>query len=217
MPLDESRIPVVIGTGQALERASTVSALELAERAAEQCLAPAPGIRARVELVSVVNIMSKASASPATFLARRLGLARARTEVTTVGGNSPQWLISRAADAIAAGELSAALVVGAEAQHSAKALALEGGVAETVEALDRDPVVGDDRIGVSAAELAVGLVTPVHVYALFESVIAAPRRPHLGAAARRVGHAHVPLHRRSPPPTPTPGSETVAPLSSWPR
>lgn len=186
MPLDESRIPVMISTGQSIERADTVSALELAERAAEQCLDSAPGFRARVQLVSVVNIMSKASDAPATFLARRLGLAPARTEVTTIGGNSPQWLISRAADAIAAGELGATLVVGAEAQHSAKAQALQGpsprragdphpgdDVAGTVEALAPDPVVGDDRIGVSAAELAVGLVTPVHVYALFESVITA--------------------------------------------
>jgi acetyl-CoA C-acetyltransferase len=186
VPLDESRIPVVISTGQSIERASTVSALELAERAAEQCLAAVPGIRSRVQQVSVVNIMSKASDSPATFLARRLGLAPARTEVTTIGGNSPQWLISRAADAIAAGDLSAALVVGAEAQHSAKAQALQApsprrgadphptdDTVEPVEALAPDPVVGDDRIGVGAAELAVGLVTPVHVYALFESVIAA--------------------------------------------
>jgi acetyl-CoA C-acetyltransferase len=187
VPLDESRIPVVIGTGQSIERADTVSALELAERAAEQCLDSAPAIRARVQLVSVVNILSKAPDSPATLLAGRLGLAPARTEVTTVGGNSPQWLISRAAEAIAAGELSAALVVGAEAQHSAKARARQGpspresagdphdrhDVAETGEAPAPDPVVGDDRIGVSAAELAVGLVTPVHVYALFESVMAA--------------------------------------------
>ena len=40
-------------------------------------------------------------------------------------------------------------------------------------------MVGDDRSGVGAAEMSVGLVAPVHVYALFESVIAhrARRRP----------------------------------------
>jgi acetyl-CoA C-acetyltransferase len=33
-------------------------------------------------------------------------------------------------------------------------------------------VIGDDRAGVGTAELSVGIVAPVHVYALFESVIA---------------------------------------------
>ncbi len=93
----------------------------------------------------------------------------ARTEVTTIGGNSPQWLVSRAASAISAGELDATLIVGAEAQHSAKAGSPPDPGDDTGAP---DPVIGDERPGVGSAEMSVGIVAPVHVYALFESVIA---------------------------------------------
>jgi acetyl-CoA C-acetyltransferase len=189
--LDETRIPVVVGTGQAIERNATVAALELAARAAEGALEAAPDLRARVRLVSVVNIMSKTGSAPAALLARRLGLTPGRTQYTTIGGNSPQLLVTAAAAAIAAGDLDCVLVAGAEAQHSAK---IRGAVPAGHEAptddptgagetLPADPVVGDDRAGVGNAELNAGLVAPVHMYALFESVI-----------ARRAGHT-LPEHR----------------------
>ena len=176
---------MVLSTGQTIERHATVSALELAARAARRCLDGAPGVEARIQLVSVVDMMSEAPPAPAAALARHLRLEPERTEVTTVGGNSPQWLVNRAATAVAAGELQGALVVGAESQRSAK---LHGSnqpprCVHTDEDAGpgRDPgpdaMVGDDRSGVGGAELSVGLVAPVHVYALFESVI-----------ARRVGH-----------------------------
>jgi acetyl-CoA C-acetyltransferase len=180
--LDEARVPVVVATGQSIERTATVSALELAARAAEECLAAAPGARPHVQLVSVVNILSKSGPAPAAFLARRLGLAPARTEVTTIGGNSPQWLVNRAAAAISAGELDGAIVVGAEAQRSAKIQGAGDGGRDapgdngdddaSAQSPSPDPVIGDDRAGVGRAELDIGLIAPVHVYALFESVIA---------------------------------------------
>lgn len=180
MAIDESRVPVVVATGQSIDRATSASALALATDAARQALDSVPALRPRVQLVSVVNSMSPIGAAPATLLARRLGLAPTRTEVTTIGGNSPQWLISRAAEAIAAGELDVALIAGAEAQHSARAggagaTAAHAGSADdpgSEDAPDPDPVVGDDRVGVGPGELRIGLVAPVHVYALFESVIA---------------------------------------------
>ena len=179
MPLDESRVPVVLSTGQSIERNATVSALDLAERAARQCLDEVRGPENLVQLVSVVDVMSDTGRAPAAVLARRLGLAPARTEVTTIGGNSPQWLVNRAAAAISAGELQGVLVLGAEAQRSAKIPGANPDPPGSHQAgagsgqdLGPDPVVGDDRSGVGAAELGVGLVAPVHVYALFESVIA---------------------------------------------
>jgi len=181
VPLDEARVPVVLSTGQCVDRDPTVSALELAARAAQDCLDAAPGMGPRVQLVSVVNIMSSSTGpAPASVLARELGLNSARAEVTTIGGNSPQWLVSRAAAAISGGDLDVALVVGAEAQHSA----LLGGPAPAEVSDAPDPVIGDERVGVGPGELSVGLVAPVHVYALFESVIA--HRARRSAAEQRV-------------------------------
>jgi acetyl-CoA C-acetyltransferase len=179
--LDESRIPVVLSTGQVIDRDPRVSATELATRAAQEALDGAPGVGTRVQEVSVVNIMSKTGSAPAAVVARRVGLTPARTEVTTIGGNSPQWLISRASAAICAGELEGALIVGAEAMHSARSTAAappptavdgDEDTSEDGRGLPPDAVIGDDRAGMGTEEMSVGLVAPVHVYALFESVMA---------------------------------------------
>jgi acetyl-CoA C-acetyltransferase len=182
----DDRLPVVVATGQSIERRGTVSALDLAERAARAALDSVPRLQADVQQVSVVNIISPAGAAPAADLARRLQLSPTRTERTTVGGNSPQWLVNRASAAIAAGDVDVVLIAGAEAQRSARSGgqghddAGRGGAPP-------DPVIGDDRPPVSAAELHAGLIAPVHLYALFESVLAhradrslAEHRRHLG-------------------------------------
>ena len=177
----DDRTPVVVRTGQCLERGTPVSALALAERAATLCLDGAPGLRHAVDRISVVNIMSGAGDAPGTRLAQRLKLTPARTEVSTIGGNTPQWLVTRAAASISAGEVRGVLIVGAEAQRSVKLgggggapVEDPGGGADTPPA---DPVVGDERPGVGPAEMAAGMLAPVHVYAMFESVL-----------ARRAGH-----------------------------
>jgi acetyl-CoA C-acetyltransferase len=171
MALDD-RLPVVVGTGQSIERVAAVSALDLAAAAARAALEDASGLRHAVSRVSVVNMVSPVGPAPATALARRLGLAPTVTEVSTVGGNSPPMLVARAATAIAAGEAEVVLVAGAEALRSPDASGAPGPVEPE---LDRAPdtVVGDERAGVGRHELAAGLLAPVNIYALFESALAA--------------------------------------------
>jgi len=173
----DDRSPVVVSTGQCLERAAPVSALALAERAAALCLDGAPGLRHKVDRISVVNIMSGAGHAPGARLARQLKLEPARTEVSTIGGNSPQWLVNKAAAAISAGEAEGVLIVGAEAQRSvqlghAPVVGPDGADDVAGAGPAPDLVVGDGRPGVGAAEMAAGMLAPVHVYAMFESVIA---------------------------------------------
>jgi acetyl-CoA C-acetyltransferase len=168
------RLPVVIASGQALERDELVSPLDLAERAARRALDAVPGLDRRIQRVSVPNILARGGPAPAARLAHRLRLGEVVTETTTVGGNTPQWLVNRAAADIAAGRLDATLIVGAEAIRSGRE-ARAAGVprsGEPAPAFEPDPVVGDDRPGSGAAELAVGLVLPAHVYPMFESVLA---------------------------------------------
>ncbi|HXX91605.1 MAG TPA: hypothetical protein VEI83_15410, partial [Acidimicrobiales bacterium] len=159
-----------------IERTETVSAIDLAARAADAALDQAKGLRDRVERVSVVNMLTPVGPAPAARLARRLGIDPAVREVSTIGGNSPQTLVARAAAAIAAGDAEVVLVAGAEAQRSQRARRPEGGrvsgtPSEQHETVP-DAVVGDDRPGVSDHELSAGLVAPVNIYALFESALA---------------------------------------------
>ena len=188
----DDRLPVIVSTGQVLERDETVGPLELMARAADLAFADVPLLRDRVQHVSVIIPFSDVGAMPASELSEQLGLKPDRAETTTPGGNTPQWLVSRLADEIWSGQLDVALVSGGEAQRSARARhrdqsgghqsAGEQGGARKRSGFPRlrtsspdgssDPVVGDERLGFGDAEAAAGLLAPVHVYPLFESAIA---------------------------------------------
>ncbi len=179
------RIPVVVASGQSIERDEIVTPLDLMARAADVAFTDAPGLRSVVDRVSVVSPLGHAGPAPASQLAERLGLGRPACEVSSVGGNTPQWFVNRAASAIAAGELGATLVVGAEALRSSRARRAAGAPRVPDPERPPDPVVGDDRPGVGPAETAIGLFLPMHVYPMLESAIAA-RAGNDGPAHRRV-------------------------------
>ncbi len=182
---DPERIPVVVASGQSIERTEAVTPVDLMARATEEALAAAPELRHRIDRVSVVDIMSRSGPAPATELAQRIGARPAVCEATTIGGNSPQWLVNRAAGDIASGALSVTLIAGAEAIRSSRARRAAGLPRDDGRTdLPADPVVGDDLPGVGPAEVAIGLLVPVHVYPLFESVVAA-RAGHDGPGHRR--------------------------------
>jgi acetyl-CoA C-acetyltransferase len=168
--IDEDRTPVVVVAAQLVERDEPIGALDLAERASIAALDQAPGLRGAIERLSVVGILSPTGTAPATALAGRLGLTPSVCETTSIGGNTPQLLVTRAAADIAAGRLTACLIAGAEAMRSAKA----GHRHPAKDALAAvDPVIGDPRLGTGDAENAIGLILPVHIYAMIESAMAA--------------------------------------------
>jgi len=178
---DETRVPVLIGAGQSIERDATVSALDLAERAAGAALDDAGGIEGAIDRVSVVNMLSRVGPAPATDLAARLGIAGATCEATVVGGNTPQALVNRAAVDISAGRISGTLIAGAEAMRSARTgeKVPSGGKAD-----EADPVLGQDRLGVGESEMSVGLLVPAHIYAMVDSAVA-HREGRTGAEHRK--------------------------------
>ncbi|MHB1785022.1 MAG: acetyl-CoA acetyltransferase [Acidimicrobiales bacterium] len=182
--VDEERIPVLAAVGQVTERdGGGVDAIGLAEMASRAALDRAPGLAEAVGKVCFVGSLSPVGPAPAAILGARLGLGRVSVETTTIGGNTPQWLVTRAADAIAAGRGDTVLIAGGEALASGG----RGPRAEG-EAGGADPVVGDVRPGTSAYEVAIGLYLPAHVYPMLESAQAArlgrdlaEHRRHLGA------------------------------------
>ena len=167
---DDDRVPVVVAAGQVVERTELVTAIDLAERASRLALEEVNGLRSRIGRVSMVGILSPTGPAPASALAARLGIDGAACETTAIGGNTPQALVNRAAADIAAGRLEATLIAGAEAMRSAK----EGHRRPPPDTQQgADPVVGDDRAGVGPAEGAIGLMLPAHLYAMFDSAMAA--------------------------------------------
>lgn len=169
MNVDPARVPVIIGVGQTIERDQVVSCIDLMERASLAALQEAPGLAARVQSVTTVDVLGDARKRPAGELADRLSLPEGRREASTVGGNTPQWLVTRAAAAVAGGRTDTVLLAGAEAGRSDR-------LRQDSDATGDDPpdtVVGADGAGWSPAEAAIGLLLPIHVYPMFESALAA--------------------------------------------
>src|SRR5581483_4937554 len=185
----DPRSPVVVGVGQLTRRPrgdrqpslDDVQALpEPAEMMAEalrraQTDSGASGdLLARARRVAVVSILSWPYANPAGLLAGLVGAEPSDTVLTTAGGNSPQMLVHRAAEDIAAGRLDVALIAGAEAMYARRLARAAGGRTEWTHQPQDTPaprVEGDGRPGSSDAEGAASLVLPVQFYPLFENAL----------------------------------------------
>ena len=177
--MDPSRTPVVVAAGQATERSEIVNAVEMAARASEAALESAPGLREQLDRVSMISVVfSPVSNRPASELVARLGLGETAAEYTTAGGNLPQYMVTRAADDIAAGRLGATLIAGGEATRSMRAAEpgashMGAGLAGDDSDAEPDPIVGPSMDGViGVAEQAVGLFQPTEVYPLLENALA---------------------------------------------
>lgn len=189
MTLPDDRLPVIVAAGQSESRDLELGPLELGEQACREAIsslgAAGRSLAAAVERLSVVNILSRRGGpAPASELSGRLGLSCRRVETTTVGGDTPQSLVARAARDIAAGRLEATLIAGAEAVRSGRLRSSSPGGPRTAREnpepppapaphRESDPVVGTFRQDLSEAEHAAGLLVPVQVYPLIESALAA--------------------------------------------
>lgn len=188
-----TRQPVVIGVGQFSHRVSdpgqVMEPLAMMAEVARRAAADAGiGDRLReVDELTVINIISRAYADPAGFLAERLGIAPRRRWYTALGGNSPQWRINETAARIARGEVRLALIAGAEAMGGLQ-MARKAGVKLAWAAEGSPATVGEARWGNNEAEQHHHALMPTAVYPLFENALRAHRgwsiarhRAHLGA------------------------------------
>ncbi len=179
MSLDPTRTPVLLGLGQILEREEVVTTVELCARAAERAFEDAPGIKEKVQRVSMISVIfSPASEGAATEVCDRLSMGGVKREMTTPGGNTPQWLMNRACEEIVRGELETTLIVGAESTRSMKQTKpdqdfMRAGLETREEGGPKDEVVGATMRGMlSQAEIEAKLVRPADTYPIFENALA---------------------------------------------
>jgi acetyl-CoA C-acetyltransferase len=190
----DDRAPVLVGAGQLTQRdvapeaaLEPVAMMAAVARAAADDAGGGARLLGAVDRLAVVNVLSVPYGNAPRLLAERLGI-RPRDEIyTTVGGNTPQWLVNATAAAIARGEVETALLAGAEAlrtvvQAGRRRVRLAWGGGDGAPA-----VVGDPRDGSSPLEVDYGLGLPVVVYPLFENAIRARRGWTLDEHRRRLG------------------------------
>lgn len=169
--------PVVVGVGQLRNRGEPMmSPLDIMEETARRANTDAGGdVLSRVDSVQVVNLMTAQYRDPAGSLACRLGIPDGERLYTSVGGNTPQWLVGRACDQIVSGERKAVLISGAEAFTSAKRAREKNIEMNRPGEVGRNEIepIGDPRNGLGPVENAVGIYMPVGMYPIFESALAA--------------------------------------------
>ncbi len=182
MPGTSPPAPVLLGGGQITDRPDDPTAgrepLALMEEAARRAAEDARAERtlfAAVDTVAVVNVLCHEYGDAAGLLAARLGCRPARTLYTTVGGNTPQALVSHIVSEIAAGRIGLALIAGAEAWRTARALGQAGRPASWGNRPAPAPPWGDGRNGMSELELKHGIFFPAEAYPLFENAFRAAR------------------------------------------
>jgi acetyl-CoA C-acetyltransferase len=192
--------PVLVGVGQSSERLDDPgyrgrSPVELGADAARAALtdtgADPATVAARIDLVAAVR-QFEASAPGAVAplgasdnyprsVAARIGATPRTAVLEVVGGQSPQRLVTEAAAAIAAGEVDAALVVGAEAMSTVRHLLTALDEADRPDFTEHVGGQLDDRgLGLDTfivpEQVEHDVLAPVLQYALFEHA----RRARLG-------------------------------------
>ena len=176
----ERNHPVIVGVGQIKHRQKimndSLSAIDLAKQAIDVCALDTgrSDILCHIDALSVVSSFSEYRESPVAKVCEKSGISPAIREETVVGGNSPQWLVNRAADRIMAGEGKVALLVGAEALYRDVHFSQLIKVAELYRRYDNDPsILGDLRRGETPHEILHGLNIAPHIYPIFENALRA--------------------------------------------
>lgn len=172
--------PILIGQGQITSRAKTledfIHPIEFMKRAIEAAAEDAGLGRTLVERADslhVVNMLSWNHKDAPAALSEALNINPATREYTAVGGNTPQWLVNRAADRMAARESEIAIIAGCEVLRSVK-LAMKfgkdiGAFRDRVQV----PMIGVNRLGTTQIENEHFADRPVRIYPLLENALRA--------------------------------------------
>ncbi len=176
----DPRTPVIVGVGQFLHRAKglddafdpirlMVEAIRIAADDAGLAGVPAP------DSIRVVSSLSWRYGNPAWLVAESLGVSARELASTTMGGDSPQSVVTATAAGIQAGHLDLALLVGGEAWRTRMRYRKRGERPDWPTApADATPVkIGAEMEMSLEAETDRGIRQPIQVYPMFETAIRA--------------------------------------------
>lgn len=196
--------PVLVGCGDVTDVSTPIeqgrSPLDLVAAAGARALADAgaPGLAHAIDTVAMLRLFSDTShrfatrlggsTNPPKSVARRLGIEAARHVYTWNGGNMPQYLVNTFAEAIARGEIRAALIAGGEAlrtQHGVERAGLP--VSWSEDPGGQPELIGDPRRGWSDEEDRHGMRAAIVMYPLVENAIRAARGHGVAQHLRAMG------------------------------
>ncbi len=192
MTLDP-RTPVLVGVAQIKQQpkdiADAVEAVKLMEQVVIGAAndAGAPALLRRLDAIAVVN-GAWGYSDPGRLIGEAVGSPQARTIMSSMGGNSPQSLVNHLSARIQAGELSCAVITGAETIWSRRKQRAAGLPRNLT---DQEGVTPDEQFQTevqmsSEFENGRGLEMPVNLYPVFESAFRHSRGESVEAHRDRV-------------------------------
>lgn len=174
----DPRTPVLIGTGQVVQRAEglddardpvalMVEAISLAATDAGLASVPNP------DALRVVNLLTWKYGNPAHFIANDLGLTPRELGYSAMGGNTPQTLVNAASKQILAGDLDLVILTGGESTRT-RARYRKAGIEPDWRTTDIEPtLVSEDLTMNMPEELERKIMMPIQIYPLFETSLRA--------------------------------------------
>jgi acetyl-CoA C-acetyltransferase len=205
--------PIIVGVGQLTDRLGApdyrgLSNVELAVEAARRACSDAVSLTKlapRIDAIGALRTFEDSTPRYSTpfgksnnfpqSIARRLGVVPKVAVWAPVGGDTPQAIVSELCERIAAGEVTAAIAVGAEAISTAKHLIAENKTANWAEAIEA-PV--DDRgLGIESYVTAYNrqhkLLQASDCYAVLENARRSRLRLSRAEYARAMGELFAPF------------------------
>ena len=182
--------PIIVGVGQHTWRDPDVgrSPVDALAAACATALDDAGGaaVSQAVDALAVVRFIADTTPGagalfprdPGAQVATRLGIDNATRYLGAIGGNSPQYLVNRFADLLAAQDHAVVLLTGAEVMATFfSALRSGGDLSGWAQGPAQEPpTLGEQRDGLNESEQRHGLYEPINTYPLFENSL----RHHLG-------------------------------------
>src|SRR6195256_1100274 len=177
-PIPDSRIPVIVGVGEIVDRPKEIidglEPLDLLEQALKRAEADSGAkLLSEIQSLDIVSFLSWRYRDPETKLSDRLGIKPKHAYYGPVGGESPIRYLHEAAQRIARGECSVAAVCGAEAQSTATK-AERAGVELPWTPFARD--VEEPKRGAAFQKpiaVKLGVFRPITVYPFYEAATSA--------------------------------------------
>jgi acetyl-CoA C-acetyltransferase len=174
----DPRQPVLVGVGQVNHRdGDAPEPVELLAEAIRRAASDSGGrVLDAVRSIRIVNLLSRRYPDPGRLVAERLGLDVPHTLYTTQGGQTPQQLVDRACDDIAAGRVDAVIIGGAESWRTRSRIKRRGESAPwSTQPSDTQPteLFGAPLEMSSADEARLSLTDPVQAYPMFEQALRA--------------------------------------------
>ena len=174
----DPRTPVLIGTGQVVQRAEGIDdardavalmgeAITLAAHDAGLSSVPNP------DALRVVNLLSWKYGNPAQLISEDLGLSPRETGYSAMGGNTPQTLVNIASREILAGQADLIILTGGEVTRTRARYNKAGKEPNWRTSSIAPTLVSEDLVMNMPEERARQIVMPIQIYPLFETALRA--------------------------------------------